>query len=76
MNFRLKSVVTMCYYELPEVQQEIGYEPAPYIAAVSRRRLESYGLQIRAAQADSRGADLGMGQAEPPDPGDSGTGRP
>ena len=73
---RLKSVVTMCYYELPEVQQEIGYEPAPYIAAVSRRRLESYGPQIRAAQADSRGGDLGMGQAEPPDPGDSGTGRP
>ena len=43
---RLKSVVTMCYYELPEVQREIGYSPAPYIAAVSRRRLESYGPQI------------------------------
>ncbi len=50
---RLKSVVTMCYYELPEVQREIGYEPASYIAAVSRRRLESYGPQIRAAEADS-----------------------
>ena len=62
---RLKSVVTMCYYELPEVQREIGYEPAPYIAAVSRRRLEAYGPQIRAAQADSR-----AGQ------GDSGTGQP
>jgi hypothetical protein len=48
---RLKSVVTMCYYELPEVQREIGYDPDPYIAAVSRRRLESYGPQIRAAQA-------------------------
>ena len=58
---RLKSVVTMCYYELPEVQREIGYDPAPYIAAVSRRRLESYGPQIRAAQAD---------------PGNVGTGRP
>ncbi len=32
----------MCYYELPEVQREIGYDPAPYIAAVSRRRLESF----------------------------------
>ena len=63
---RLKSVVTMCYYELPEVQREIGYEPAPYIAAVSRRRLESYGPQIRAAQADSgRGLAPGgtLGQA-------------
>jgi hypothetical protein len=64
---RLKSVVTMCYYELPEVQREIGYEPAPYIAAVSRRRLESYGPQIRAVQADSR-----AGQGESVDFGDFG----
>ena len=41
----------MCYYELPEVQREIGYDPAPYIAAVSRRRLESYGAQIRAGES-------------------------
>ena len=57
---RLKSVVTMCYYELPEVQREIGYDPGPYIAAVSRRRLESYSPQIRATEADWRiGGDLG-----------------
>jgi hypothetical protein len=48
---RLKSVITMCYYELPEVQREIGYDPGPYIAAVSRRRLESYGPDIRAGEA-------------------------
>jgi len=48
---RLRSLVTMCYYELPEVQREIGYDPAPYIAAVSRRRLESYGPDIRAGEA-------------------------
>ena len=48
---RLKSVVTMCYYGLPEVQREIGYQPGPYIAAVSRRRLESYGAQIREGEA-------------------------
>ena len=48
---RLKSVVTMCYYDLPEVQREIGYDPAPYIAAVSRRRLGSYGRDIRAGEA-------------------------
>ena len=48
---RLKSVITMCYYELPEVQREIGYDPAPYIAAVSRRRLESYQADIRAGEA-------------------------
>ena len=67
---RLKSVVTMCYYELPEVQREIGYEPAPYIAAVSRRRLESYGPQIRAVQADSR-----AGQGKSRNFGDFGTGQ-
>jgi hypothetical protein len=48
---RLKGVVTMCYYDLPEVQREIGYDPVPYIAAVSRRRLETYGPQIRAGEA-------------------------
>jgi hypothetical protein len=41
----------MCYYDLAEVQREIGYDPAPYIAAVSRRRLESYGAEIRAHEA-------------------------
>ncbi len=45
---RLKSVLVMCYYELPEVQREIGYDPDPYIAAVSRRRQERYGPQIHA----------------------------
>jgi hypothetical protein len=43
---RLKSVLVMCYYELPEVQREIGYDPDPYIAAVSRRRLERYGTEL------------------------------
>jgi hypothetical protein len=47
---RLRGLVVMCYYELPPVQREIGYDPAPYIAAVSRRRLESYGPQIAAAE--------------------------
>ncbi len=48
---RLKSLVVMCYYELPPVQREIGYYPAPYIAAVAKRRLESYGPEIRAGEA-------------------------
>jgi hypothetical protein len=52
---RLKSVIVMCYYELPEVQREIGYDPEPYIAAVSRRRLDRYGPQIRAHEALDEG---------------------
>jgi hypothetical protein len=47
---RLKGLIVMCYYELPEVKAEIGYAPDPYIAAVARRRLESYGAEIRAAE--------------------------
>ena len=49
--WRLRSAITVCYYELPEVQREIGYDPAPYVAAVSRRRLKSYGDDIRAGEA-------------------------
>jgi hypothetical protein len=49
--WRLRSAITVCYYELPEVQREIGYDPAPYVAAVSRRRLDSYGPDIRAGEA-------------------------
>ena len=49
--WRLRSAIAVCYYELPEVQREIGYDPAPYVAAVSRRRLESYGPDIRAGEA-------------------------
>jgi len=48
---RLRGLVVMCYYELPPVQREIGYRPGPYIAAVSRRRLESYGPEIAAGEA-------------------------
>jgi hypothetical protein len=28
------------------VQREIGYDPEPFIAAVSRRRLERYGTEL------------------------------
>lgn len=59
---RLKSLIVMCYYELPTVQREIGYNPAPYIAAMSRRRLESYGPQIRAGEAVVTAPDTGAGQ--------------
>jgi hypothetical protein len=47
---RIKALIVFCYYELPEVQREIGYRPGPYIASVSRRRLGSYGEEIRAGE--------------------------
>jgi hypothetical protein len=48
---RIKGMVVMCYYELPEVKAEIGYDPDPYIALVSKRRLERYGDEIHAAES-------------------------
>ena len=57
---RIKGLVVMCYYELPVVQREIGYHPAPYMAAVSRRRLESYGPEIRAGEAAVTEPDAGQ----------------
>ena len=48
---RVKALVVMCYYELPQVKKELGYLPEAYIAAVSRRRLASYGAQIRDGEA-------------------------
>jgi hypothetical protein len=48
---RIKGLIVFCYYELPEVKDQIGYRPDAYIAAVSRRRLASYGPQIRAGEA-------------------------
>ena len=48
---KLRGLVAMCYYELTEVKEELGYRPGPYIAAVTRRRLDSYGAEIRAGEA-------------------------
>ena len=54
MAQRIKGLLVMCYYELPEVKAEIGYDPEPYIATVSRRRLERYGAEIAAAEQTGR----------------------
>ncbi len=66
---RIKGLVVMCYYELPEVKDQLGYRPDDYIIAVSQRRLASYGPQIRAGEAavlapdaDSPGAPPGARQ--------------
>jgi len=71
---RLKGLVVMCYYELPEVKEEIGYRPDPYIAAVSRRRLASYGAEIRAGEAavladGPGGPDRTVALGRPPEEG-------
>jgi hypothetical protein len=59
---RVKGLIVMCYYELPSVKERIGYRPDTYIAAVSRRRLATYGAEIRAGEA----AVFARGDALPP----------
>lgn len=54
---RINGLIIMCYYELPEVKEQLGYRPDPYIAEVSRRRLSAYGAQIRAGEAAALGSD-------------------
>lgn len=69
---RIKGLIVMCYYELPEVKDQLGYRPDAYIAAVSRRRLASHGPQIRTGEAallapdpGSPGAPLDAQQDQP-----------
>ena len=66
---RVKGLVVMCYYELPEVKDQIGYRPDGYIAAVSRRRLASYGAQIRVGEAAALASGpAGRDAGSPPGP--------
>ena len=60
---RIKGLIVSCYYELPEVKDQIGYRPDAYIAAVSRRRLASYGPQILAGEAAVLAPDPGSPDA-------------
>src|SRR5215470_118617 len=69
---RIKGLLVLCYYELPDVKEQIGYRPEPYIAAVSRRRLASYRAEIEAGEAavfaGDPAAPVGR-SAEPPNAG-------
>ena len=56
---RVKSLVVMSYYQLPVVKDQLGYRPDGYIAAVSQRRLASYGAEIRAGEAAVLAPDPG-----------------
>jgi hypothetical protein len=64
---RIKGLVVFCYYEQPEVKEQLGYRPDGYIAEVSGRRLARYGAQIRAGEEASLGPDPeGPGAVSPP----------
>jgi hypothetical protein len=46
----VKGVFVLCYYELPEVKDRLGYHPDAYVAKVAARRLARYGNEIRAVE--------------------------
>jgi hypothetical protein len=50
----VKSLLVMAYYELPEVQRRLGYDPASSVAAAAARRRERYGPQIQAVEETQR----------------------
>ncbi len=38
----IKSLLLMAYYDFPEVQKAIGFEPAPYIRRLAQERADAY----------------------------------
>ncbi len=50
----VKSLIVLCYYDLPEVKAALGYEPDAYIAEVKARRLALHGAEIRSAEQGGR----------------------
>jgi len=70
---RIKGLVVLCYYELPQVKEQLGYRPDAYIRAVAQRRIDSYGAAIRAAESalltDDRGDLDAEGLARQPEAG-------
>ena len=58
----VKSLVVFCYHELPQVKDELGYQPDAYMASVARRRLTTYGAVLPppapVAAGITRGADV------------------
>jgi len=47
----VKGLLCMGYYEMPQVKEQLGYTPDPWVAKVKRRRLEVYGDEIRRHEA-------------------------
>jgi hypothetical protein len=50
----IKSLLVLCYYDLPEVKAALGYDPDTYIAEVKVRRLTLHGSEIRTAEQGGR----------------------
>jgi choline dehydrogenase-like flavoprotein len=56
----IKRLIVFCYYELPQVKDQLGYQPDTYMASVARRRLTTYGAQLAASPAAVTGITRGV----------------
>ena len=43
----LNQLISLACYEVPEVMEAVGYQPAPWIAEVTRKRLTVYAADVR-----------------------------
>ncbi len=61
---KTKGLLAMAYYELPEIAEQLDYHPEKWIRLVARRRLDLYGDEIRAKEAENTEADPLMAALE------------
>jgi len=58
----VKGLIVFCYHELPQVKEQLGYQPDAYMGRVARRRLTTYGAELPApgppVTGITRGADV------------------
>lgn len=54
---KTKGLLAMCYYEQPAMADQLDYHPDKWIKMVARRRLETYGDEIRRKEAENTASD-------------------
>ena len=48
----IKTLIVAEFYELPAIKSELEYHPEQWIAKVAKRRIDSYGEEIRRKEAE------------------------
>jgi hypothetical protein len=51
LAFAIKQLVSLAHYEMPVVQERMGYQPQAWIEKVTKRRLEVYSDDVNRHQA-------------------------
>lgn len=51
LAFAMKQLISLAHYEMPKVQEKMGYRPQQWIETVTKRRLEMYSDDVQRHQA-------------------------